>query len=325
MVPSDPLRQDPGRPEPVAASRPFSPSADPDTVVGATVLGDVLVLERRPSRVAPLLDAWADRFIGAVRSADHVSANRWLRVLTDRSWPEDLEQQVDAALDRVTTAELVEMMAVDLSLDGRDARAGSDLVAAWGRRIVPPLLEWIVANEAPISRKLVVDHLASIGKVDVDALLPYLDDPRWFVVRNFATAVGRSGADDAVGPLTACLDHDDDRVRVEALRAIAAIRKDGAVTVIVEALGDKSDTVRHAAISLLRAVGSDDVVAIAEQVISDKRVDATDARRLVALIAERPDSSALPALERIAARRPAFGMHKAARDAARFELSSRVS
>ena len=193
MAPSELVRQDPRRFDPVAAPRPFSVLADPDPIVGAAVLGDVLALERRPSRVLPLLDSWADRFAGAVRSADHESAYRWMAALTDRAWPDDLRPHVDDVLDRVTRPDLVEAMAIDLSHDGDTSGAGARLVGAWGRRLVPLFLEWIVVDDAPISRKYVVDHLAAIGRSDVAALLPHLDDPRWFVVRNFATAVGRSG------------------------------------------------------------------------------------------------------------------------------------
>jgi hypothetical protein len=325
MAPSESVRQDPARLDPVAASHPFSTSAEPDAFVGATVLGDVLALERRPSRVLPLLDAWVGRFSGAVGSGDHAAANRWLRVLTDRSWPDDLRPQVDAALDRVTSPELVEAMVVELFHDGDESGAGADLVAAWGRRLVPLFVDWIVAEDAPVSRKHVVDHLAVIGRNDVEALIPHLEDPRWFVVRNFATAVGRSGSAAAIEPLQAQLSHEDDRVRVEALRGIAAIGRAGSVTTIVEALDDRSSRVRQAAISLLRAVGSDDVVALAEQVIAEKRIDAADARKLVELIAERPSAASVPALERIAARRRVFGAQKAARDAARSALIGSAS
>jgi HEAT repeat protein len=301
------------------------PGLEAKESIGALVLSDLLALERRPSRVVPLLETWLSRFTGAVEAGEHGSANRWMRVLSERSWPDDLRTLVDGVLDRAAATELIEHAAVDLSHGGGDARFGAELMEAWGRRVVPTLVEWIVVDEAPISRKQVVDHLAAIGRADVGALLPYLEDPRWFVVRNFATAIGRSGHEDAVEHLRSCLKHGDDRVRVEALRAIAAIRKDGAVTTIVESLEDPSERVRHAAISLLRAIPSDDVVSVAEQLIDDKRVGSAEARKLVALIAARPAAAAIPALERLAARRPAFGAHKAAREAALFELTSGVS
>ena len=109
------------------------------------------------------------------------------------------------------------------------------------------------------------------------------------------------------------------------MRGVAAIRRDGAVTAIVEALRDESERVRQAAISLLRAVTGDDVVSIIAEVIDDKGVDASDARRLVGVIAERPSEVSRPVLEAMASRRAAFGIHKAARDAARIELASRYT
>ncbi|MDX1691134.1 MAG: HEAT repeat domain-containing protein [Acidimicrobiia bacterium] len=302
-------------------TRELAATADGDRIA-VRVMSDVLAGERRPSRVGPLLDAWGDRFAGAVRRGDHDDAASWMQILVDDvEWSEDLAPLVEGVLDRVTTPDLVEILVLDLQ---RDAVGGLDLLARWGRRLVPCFLDWIVVDDPPVSRKHVVDHLGVIARSDVGALLPHLQDDRWFVVRNFATAVGRSGSQEAVEPLTACLAHADDRVRVEAVRGIAALRGDAALTALVDALADDSERVRGAAISLLRAIRSDDVSTAIEAVIDERGVDAGDVRRLVSVIEDRGGPDADRVLERLAARRPVFGARKVARDAAREALERRA-
>jgi HEAT repeat protein len=145
-------------------------------------------------------------------------------------------------------------------------------------------------------------------------------DPRWFIVRNVAISLGRTGRPQAIPALESLLDHPDHRVRVEALRGLFTLRRGEAVAPLVAALSDPEPRVRHAAVSLLRASPSREVVSALTEMLEVRPPAPAEGRRLVEVIAERRDPATPVALERLAGRRRAVGNARAVRDAARLAL-----
>lgn len=162
------------------------------------------------------------------------------------------------------------------------------------------------------------------GRNDVRLLTPWLRDPRWFIVRNVATAVGRAGRESGIPALRGIMDHADDRVRVEVYRALAALEGDAGIATLIVALDDPSQRVRNAAVSLLRAIPSDDVCAAVAGYLAGGDPEPDDARRLVKIIAERRSEAATTALADLAGRRFAMGSSKVVRAEARAALERRA-
>ena len=115
--------------------------------------------------------------------------------------------------------------------------------------------------------------------------------------------------------------HDDDRVRVEVIRALGFLKGEEAIPNVVLTLADPSPKVRQAALSILRSMGSPEVVpAIVDALERGVGGSADDSRRLVEIIAERRGDDVREALERLASKKFALGASKAVKDAAREAL-----
>jgi HEAT repeat protein len=181
-------------------------------------------------------------------------------------------------------------------------------------------VQGMVVEEPPVNRRFLVEFLSWVGRDDVRLLAACVADSRWFVVRNVAIALGRTGRPQAVPPLESLLDYPDHRVRVEALRGLFVLKRGEAVGSLVAALSDSEPRVRHAAVSLLRASPSREVVGALVELLETHPPAAAEARRLVELVAERTDPAVPAALQRLAGRRRAMGVGRVVRDAARQAL-----
>jgi HEAT repeat protein len=186
--------------------------------------------------------------------------------------------------------------------------------------VVDDLVEMLATEESSGTRRVLIDLLVGVARDDVKRFIPHLEDERWFVVRNLAIILGRSGHH-RVGPqLRTLLKHSDHRVRVEAVRGLVLIG-DGAVDVLVGALGDSHERVRQNALNLLRTqqlAGSEAVIVDA---INGDGIGTGERQGLVEVLAGVGTPSARAALEDLAGRkvvlRPA---QRAVRDAARAAL-----
>jgi HEAT repeat protein len=223
---------------------------------------------------------------------------------------------VAEALDEVSDPLVLDELVVHLAA-AEPPGTGAGLVAAWGERLARYLVQGMALDEPPVNRRFLVEFLAWVGRDDVRLLAALVADPRWFVVRNVAIALGRTGRPQAVPPLESVLDHPDHRVRIEALRGLFALKQGEAVAPLVAALADPEPRVRHAAVSLLRASPSREVVGALVDLLETHPPAAAEARRLVDVIAERSDTGVPAALERLAGRRRAMGAARVVRDAAR--------
>jgi HEAT repeat protein len=176
-------------------------------------------------------------------------------------------------------------------------------------------------DEPVVTRRSVVELLGMAGRGDVRHLTARLADPRWFVVRSVVTAIGKAGRVSALPALEAVAKYEDDRVRVEVLRAVGALTPDGASSGALEALGDSSPKVRQAAISLLRASSADSVVTGIVEVLEAGTGSSKDGIRLVEIIAERRGPHVREALERLTVRKLSGGVSRSVRAAARDALA----
>jgi hypothetical protein len=90
------------------------------------------------------------------------------------------------------------------------------LVHETGRQAVPPLLDALADSESRSVRRRIFDSLVGLGE-DLSAdILPRLDDPRWFVVRNMLALIQRLDPLPAGFNPARFLRHADVRVRKEA-------------------------------------------------------------------------------------------------------------
>ena len=76
--------------------------------------------------------------------------------------------------------------------------------------------------------------LAKVGMPAVPILLDWLEDPRWFLVRNVVHVLGKIGDEAVFGPVVLLLGHPHARVRIEAVRALALVAPARAAAPLVQ-------------------------------------------------------------------------------------------
>jgi HEAT repeat protein len=297
----------------------FADTGAPDA--GVAVLRDLLRIESRRPRFHRLLRVWVGKLTAAVRAGDLARAEAWMRALvTSPTYPAEFADLVTEALDEVSDPEVLDALVVHLAA-AEPPGTGSGLVAAWGERLARYLVQGMAVDEPPVNRRYLVEFLAWVGRDDVRLLAALVADPRWYIVRNVAIALGRTGRPQAIPPLESLLDHPDHRVRVEALRGLFVLRRGESVASLVGALTDAEPRVRHAAVSMLRASPSREVVSALVDLLETRPPAPAEARRLVEVIAERSDPAVAGALARLAGRKRVMGSARATRDAAREMLA----
>lgn len=247
--------------------------------------------EDRPDRFQRVARMWAGRVARAVRRGDMARAVGLLEaVLADEPFPPSRRFVVDDAIARMGTKELFEWL-------GGQRVDEPDLVDRFLHVAGAPLAERIVERlgeeEDRAGRRTLVELLAPAVRHRPELLAAHLSDPRWYLVRNLALVLGRTGNPSAAHLVRQVAGHADHRVRVEVLRAVARLEGERALPFLVGGLADPDEPVRHVALHLLRG---------------------TDHPRLDQLLAERlagdalPLDAALSVVEILAFRRGAEGM-----------------
>lgn len=298
--------------------------ADPLTA-GVTVLRDLLAVENRETRVKRVLRVWEGKVVAAIGARDLAGAEEWLKAVTERpTFAGQFVAHVQKAFHSLARPAVIDDLLGWLVAEGKVSE-GARLLAAVGEPVVNRIVELMSIDEPPISRRHQVDLLAAIGRADTRLLIMHVNDERWFIVRNMAIAIGRAGRLQGLGPLRSVLTHPDPRVRVEALRGVAALDAEVALPDLVAGFKDENPRVHQAAVTLLRASPSTRVAPMLADLVERGGLGAAERERLVAVIAERRTPEAEAALNRIAARRTARGAARVARDAARAALQRRRS
>ena len=296
------------------------PRPSDDLRASVSAFRDMLRLEMRQERFRRLLRAWAGRVVAGIRSGDFVAAGAWMKAVTENPvFPSEYSHHVTEAVRELSRPALLDELVVALAKAG-DPPGAAALLSGWGSPLVAYLIGCMLVEVPKVNRRHLVEYLGQAGRGDIRLLTPWLRDPRWYVVRNVATAIGRAGRDGGVPALLSVVDYDDDRVRVEVIRALATLEGPEAVPLLVGALADSSQRVRNAAVSLLRAEPSDEVVLRIAEHLTGESVTSDDARRLIKIIAERTSDAARKALDSLAERRS--GASKAVREAARAALGT---
>jgi hypothetical protein len=143
-----------------------------------------------------------------------------------------------------TVRDLVTKTMAEIDNERHPLRAA---LAADPEEAVLLLLDLLADEERMPVRRRIVTLLSVLARGQVSLLAPHVVDPRWYVARNVATAMAEMRDPAAVPYLKSALQHQDLRVRKEALAALAAVRTREALTVLTEAQQHPDAATRAAA------------------------------------------------------------------------------
>jgi HEAT repeat protein len=148
--------------------------------------------------------------------------------------------------------------------------------------------------------------LALMGPPAVPILLGWLDDTRWFVVRNVAYILGRIGDESTFRALAGILDHAHPRVRLEVVRALPVLGGSDAITPLLQTMADPDPTVCREVVKLLGGLRNDEAVPALRELIGRPLAPGEDMeirREAMGALATIGSPFARAALEKVAGRR----------------------
>ena len=119
--------------------------------------------------------------------------------------------------------------------------------------------------------------LAKVGPSIVPSLLEWLDDPRWYLVRNLVHVLGKIGDESAFGPVVTLLSHPHARVRIESVRALALIAPARAAAPLVTVSRDVDPEVRLEVVHALGALRREEAITVLRDVAAGGAGDPVDA------------------------------------------------
>ncbi|HXT19491.1 MAG TPA: HEAT repeat domain-containing protein, partial [Thermoanaerobaculia bacterium] len=140
------------------------------------------------------------------------------------------------------------------------------LVALLGAPAVVQLLLALGEEEDLARRRQTFALLLGLGAEMVPSATVLLGDERWFVVRNMLSLLRQSGARIPLAKLQPCLEHDDPRVRAEAVRCLALPGMAPPPPVLAKLIADPDERVADAAVAVVGsaklAAGSEPLLAL---------------------------------------------------------------
>ncbi len=165
----------------------------------------------------------------------------------------------------------------------------------------------------PKARRTVCDAICEIGKDSMERILPFLEDRRWFLVRNVLYILGRMGKEKTIPAVQKGLSHREMRVRREAVQALGSIGGPKAFPLLVNALEDRDVRIRCTAAINLGKVGKKSSLPYLMGALQSKdfhRREAAEKKAFFDAIGIAGSNDAVPILQRLVMKRNWFRRKK---------------
>jgi HEAT repeat protein len=206
-----------------------------------------------------------------------------------------------------------------------DRRHHADLTAvlvSLGESALPAVLDALAEEESLAIRKRLLEVVARQGERAFPFLLPLLDDPRWFVVRNAAFLLRRLGHPDAARLLKACLAGSKPKVLAEILKGLVALQDPDWFPILLQSLDSDDEERRRVGLEVASRIRHPEVVGALLERLSPRiggRLREPLSLELIYALGRLRDPAALPALREVLALRQwrySFSLAPARREAA---------
>ena len=178
---------------------------------------------------------------------------------------------------------------------------------------IKPLIKVLGELKNSKTRRVVCDALSEIGKNSIEFFTPFMDDRRWYLVRNITYILGRIGKEKAIPYIQKAFNHEDIRVRREAVQALGLIGGPKAVSLLAKDLTDKDARIRAMAAINLGKIGKTIGLAALLEVVRSKdfqKKEAPEMKAFLDAIGMVGSNEALPVLQQLLERKSLFGIGK---------------
>lgn len=257
---------------------------------------------------------WAGRVCAALANGDLPAADEWVAAVGSVGIDDDSRLLLIDALAAAATGAAVDTLARLISAPdqkgpGARVRKAAPHFAADG------LIKELSLEGKSGRRKSLLTALQIVARLKPDRLLPHLSDPRWFVIRNLAVAMGTSQHPEMAAHLQPLTSHIDHRVRLEALRALYRLTGDSCSETLLSATTDEHAAVAAEAGRLLGGIAAPGIDRRLIGMIESGDVAAATAA--VAALGWRKTDAARGMLHRLAHRKFVWGRARHLKSAAR--------
>ncbi len=178
---------------------------------------------------------------------------------------------------------------------------------------IKPMIKVLGDLKNSKGRRVFCDALSVIGKNAIELFTPFIDDRKWFLVRNIVYILGRIGKDQSFPYIQKTLNHEEPRVRREAIQALGLIGGPRATGLLVKSLNDSDVRIRClAAINLGKGGKKTGLVPLLEVVQSKEfyKREPVEIKAFFGAVGMVGSNEAVPVLQQLLERKSWFGRGK---------------
>jgi len=174
---------------------------------------------------------------------------------------------------------------------------------------IKPLVHLLGELNSSKARRVVCDTLSEIGKNAFELFIPYIDDRKWYLVRNIVYILGQIRNEQSIPSIQKAFHHEDPRVRREVVRALGLIGGPKVVPLLSKALMDEDVRVRAMAALNLGKVGDRVALDSLLEIIQSKdflKKESSEIKVFFEVIGMMGFTEAIPALKHLLLYRSRF-------------------
>ncbi|MGZ8784280.1 MAG: HEAT repeat domain-containing protein [Acidimicrobiia bacterium] len=262
----------------------------------------LLAVEQRDDRFRRLMRVLTGKISGSIRRHRFRRAELWMRAAVDHpTYPPERATEVIDAISQAGAPDVLEALIAKVA-DDDESEPAKRLLSTLAPGHIDSLIDMMASEEDRARRRTLLGVLGRESARDPRPVVARLDDERWYVVRNLAVVLGRSGNPQCLLAVRGLLKHPDHRVRVETLRSLSSLDS-GNVDYLGKALLDSHETVRQAAIAMLGVRGTGESDSLLIGALWSANLDTDEKERVVRVLGERSSSDARQAVEALAKKR----------------------
>jgi HEAT repeat protein len=189
----------------------------------------------------------------------------------------------------------------------------NDYLLLLQKNSIKPLIKLLGELKNSKTRRAFCDALSEIGKNAIELFTPFIDDRRWYLVRNIIYILGRIGKEQSLPYIQKVFNHEEIRVRREAVQALGLIGGPKAIGLLVRALTDNDVRIRcMAAINLGKGGKKTGLIPLLEVVQSKDfyKREPAELKAFFNAIGMVGSNEAIPVLQQLLERKSWFGRGK---------------
>lgn len=256
----------------------------------------------------------------SIKAGDYQGAKEVLKKLYTclhiASLNEWQKKRIKKAIFEAGTESRIDAIAEGIrSSEGQNLNELTRYVSLLQRNAVPHLCRLLGELKGSKPRRIICDTLADLGRNSIGVFGDFLDDDRWYVVRNVVYIIGRIGKTECLPYLEKALDHPNPRVRREAIQAISmAANRETAIQHLIRKLDDTDGKIRGIAALQLARIGREEALRPLLDLVLSKAFQKREIREIrlfLKAIGITGRDEAVPALFRILLKKSFFGKIKA--------------